>query len=413
MVKKLKIPIIVVGAVSLGFFIPKIFTHLKPGDDENSKESVTVLAESARAGSVHEDIKSLGETPDMSVENPEKVGGGKGEAVSEEVLEKAEEIGKGEVEKSDHQEEGVEKTSLEKTVDSSNTKKREGDGGEDKPNQSRDKEDQGQADKITDRRKTDSKVKIDEYGFEVVGDNTSDFVEVENRLLALEQAFSVDGRRNKGRGGLDVGGGWGGDEEIVRINESLSNLYEIVEKLPSIDTLQAKMNAVDTAIVEMNDTIEAINVVAKKMQDSEIDVALKVSGEAVQAANEALGEVKKLGESVSALENDGQSKEAFAEHEKKAEVFSQQADVISKKVEELETTLFSLRGEIEELKTKQEGVAKNITLLDKNINVLSSSYKMVYDNALRVDSRLGKLEEGSEKVEKRVLLLENNLLPPE
>jgi len=252
--------------------------------------------------------------------------------------------------------------------------------------------------------------RLDKYGFEVADGETQDLSGIENRLIALEQAFSVEGRRNKNRAG---GGSWGNEDEIAGIKESLSNLYEIVEELPSIDTLQAKMQAVDVAIEEMNGTIEAINNVAKKIQNADIDVALKASGEAVQAANDALGEVKKIGDAVKGLETGADFKDSFSKFEAKMGEATQKVEEVGKKVEETEQNIATAKGDFAGLKTKQDGIIKNIALLDKNIQVLSSSYKMVYENALRVDGRLGKLEEGYEKLEKKVLLLESNLLPPE
>lgn len=419
MVKISKTPIIILGAVSLGFLIAQISTLIKQDKPEDNllanlevvKADETVVALPGTVGVLE---KAGGLNPTNTIEAG--AGGPADSSTVEASLSETKETppaDQSEEETKSKNEGDSEEKSLKTSGEAIETKKPKA--------------------KAKVSEKNGEQPRVDELGFEIVDNSAADFAEVENRLLALEQAFSVDGRRNKGRGS---DGNWEGDDEISRITDSLSNLYEIVEQLPSIDTLQAKMNAVDKAIVEMNDTIEAINIVAKKMQGAEIDGALKASGAAVEAANEALGEVKKIGDTVSKLEKGEEIKEALAEvkrigdevsklekgeetkealseFSRKSEEISKMAALLEQKIKSVESTITPLKEEIQALHAKQEGTAKNIGLLDKNIQVLSSSYKMVYENALRVDARLSSLEGDSEKVEKRVSLLEINLLPPD
>jgi chromosome segregation ATPase len=262
---------------------------------------------------------------------------------------------------------------------------------------------------------------LDEYGFEKVDSSGEDIVEMNARLLALEQAFSIDSRRSKGRGA----GAINDSGEMDELRESLSNLYEIVQNLPSIDSLQVKIDAVDKAVEEMNSTIEMINAVAKKMETSEIDAALKASGDAAAAANEALTEAKKISEEQTGLS--AKLKEVATasgvyeallvqfEEEKKARLLlTEQLDKQKAGTDALAKQIADLgKDQSSELIPKIEAVNRNIAVIDKNVKVLSSSYKMVYDNALRVDDRLGRLEKDGDRVADRISLLEKNLLPPE
>lgn len=420
MVKKFKTPIFVFSAIVLGFFATQALTLLRPRaeggfgktpelESQQSKEAPPspaaepVLAETDKSEAGVQEGAGGASIPDSRKESPSPEntpGTGAAKNGNE----------GGEIEKTNENKSSSKDDEFEEA-------KLRGDGK--KTSDTKSKAPQGDRDRA----------KVDEYGFEVVDSEGGDFIEIERRLLALEQAFSVDGRRNKARG---ASMNWEADGEISRINESLSNLYQIVEQMPSIDTLQAKMEVVDGAIAEMNDTIEAINAVAKKIQGSEVDGAFKASGEAVQAANEALGEVKKISEAVDKLHQDLGDKDETVkivkteieqkskdldetlegQNAKIAEIF-QKMDDFEKKVDEVTSTMSGVKGEVEAMRTKQDSVIKNIALLDKNIRVLSSSYKMVYDNALRVDGRLADLEKDGENSERRILLLENNLLPPE
>jgi hypothetical protein len=262
---------------------------------------------------------------------------------------------------------------------------------------------------------------LDEFGFEKADSSSEDLVEMNARLLALEQAFSVDNRRSKGRGT----GSNSDPDEISVMKESLSNLYEIVQGLPSIDALEVKIASVDKAVEEMNNTIEMINTVAKKMETSEIDAALKASGDAAAAANEALTEARKISEEQASLaakikeistasgvyeallsqfEDEKKSKALLAEQVEKQKLA---LDALDKKISEMGNSQTS------DLVPKIEAVNRNIAVIDKNVKVLSTSYKMVYDNALRVDDRLGRLEKDGDRMADRISLLEKNLLPPE
>jgi hypothetical protein len=279
-------------------------------------------------------------------------------------------------------------------------------------------DDEGRVEKETQKSRRRN---LDEYGFEKVDSSGEDIVEMNARLLALEQAFSIDSRRSKGRGA----GAINDSGEMDELRESLSNLYEIVQNLPSIDSLQVKIDAVDKAVEEMNSTIEMINAVAKKMETSEIDAALKASGDAAAAANEALTEAKKISEEQTGLS--AKLKEVATasgvyeallvqfEEEKKARLLlTEQLDKQKAGTDALAKQIADLgKDQSSELIPKIEAVNRNIAVIDKNVKVLSSSYKMVYDNALRVDDRLGRLEKDGDRVADRISLLEKNLLPPE
>lgn len=413
MVKKFQTPLIVAGAVVLGFFAPQLFKHFQQNRQDPNMERVETTDNGVASPSeVYPNSTNVETKP--RVTDSEVPAGPTPEETGQESSPSPTPINTGEVsvtgdspviaEENDSEESG-------KVQATTRTKSELGDAST-KQEQLEEPKDGADNELGGDKKGSVKKdaPKLDRYGFEVADGETQDLNEIENRLIALEQAFSVEGRRNKNR---PRGDGWGNEDEIAGIKESLSNLYEIVEELPSIDTLQAKMQAVDVAIEEMNGTIEAINSVAKKIQNADIDVALKASGEAVQAANDALGEVKKIGDAVKGLEKGDDFKDSFSKFETKMGEATQKVEEVGRKVEEAEQNIATAKGDFAGLKSKQDGIVKNIALLDKNIQVLSSSYKMVYENALRVDERLGKLEEGYEKLEKKVLLLESNLLPPE
>jgi chromosome segregation ATPase len=403
MVKKYKTPIIVLGAVVLGFLLSKIYTtgsDTRVLDSSANSEAVVLMErEKGNKAPIEESEVEERKTEDGEASSPEQLseispeekgnvavlveGGGAGVAKpsGDSALGEIEDEGEGS-KKEEPQDISSDRSARTKS------------------------DDRGEKAHI---KKDSEAIRTDQYGFEIANLGNEDIFELEGRLVALEQAFSIDGRRNKGRSVS----GWDEGEELNRINESLTNLYEIVESLPSIDTLQAKMTAVDTAIEEMNETIEAINAVAQKIQNSEIDVAVKASGEAVQAANEALVEVKRISETVEGLADGEKFKDLLTKHDETAENLTKSSESLVSKTEEIEENLRLIKEEIDGVKAKQDSAIKNIALLDKNIHVLSSSYRMVYENALRVDERLSKLEEERERVNKRVLLLENNLLPPD
>jgi hypothetical protein len=403
MVKKYKTPIIVLGAVVLGFLLSKIYTTgsgTRVFDSSANSEAVVLMGrEEGNKAPIEES-----EVGEQKVEDGEASPPGQLSEIAPEEKENVAVLVEGGGA-------GIAKPSgdsaLGETDDEGEEAKKEEPQDISSDRSTRTKsDDRGEKAHI---KKDSEAIRTDQYGFEIANLGNEDIFELEGRLVALEQAFSIDGRRNKGRSVS----GWGEGEELNRINESLTNLYEIVESLPSIDTLQAKMTAVDTAIEEMNETIEAINAVAQKIQNSEIDVAVKASGEAVQAANEALVEVKRISETVEGLADGEKFKDLLTKHDETAEKLTKSSESLVSKTEEIEENLRLIKEEIDGVKAKQDSAIKNIALLDKNIHVLSSSYRMVYENALRVDERLLKLEEERERVNKRVLLLENNLLPPD
>jgi len=258
-----------------------------------------------------------------------------------------------------------------------------------------------------DKRGRDDRLGQDDGSFEETSDfSDGEIVEMAQRLEALEQAFAVDGKRNKSRsGGV-------GDEEISEIKDQVSNLYDIVGGLPSIDTLETKIAAVDGAIEEMNATMEKLVDLGGRLEKLESGE----EGGAEKNENE-IKELKaagaKISESVSRIETTtGQmSLDLGKKINELKEYTSAEVKKSAETVGSLMARLEELSGNIKQQEENSKKLGVQIGVLDKNLRSAVEGYRKVYEGAGRTERRFLEIETFLGNAEERLSAIEANFGP--
>jgi len=256
-----------------------------------------------------------------------------------------------------------------------------------------------------------------------------DIAEIAQRMEALEQAFALDSRRNRGRG---TGGGGDDLKELEELKETVSNLYDIVGGLPSLDTLETKVAAVDGAIEEMNATMEKLVVLGGKLESLD-----KGSGE--EAAKMASG-VKELQEEVSKLSEiaAGAAREVKGlrdEAAKNSEVVRKNSesigglssqvslveaslgemkaagDAVAKDVAEAKAAVAKVKAEAEADRRRVDSMTSQLSVMDKNLRSAVEGYRKVYENSARNEKRFLEIEAFLGNIEGRMGVVEANFGP--
>lgn len=239
-----------------------------------------------------------------------------------------------------------------------------------------------------------------------------DIAELAGRLEALEQAFALDSKRSRNRGG------GGGGEDIDELKETVSNLYDIVGGLPSLDTLETKVAAVDGAIEEMNATMERLVELGSRMEalekggDAEAAKAL----EAVQKVQEELSNLarasKETMDSVNAMRGEvsNNSESAAGNAEMAARVGKQVADA-EEAIGAVKAAVDGIVKEAGSDRRRLDSLSSQLSVMDKNLRSAVEGYKKVYENAARSEKRFLSIEAFLGDIETRMGAIEANFGP--
>lgn len=239
-----------------------------------------------------------------------------------------------------------------------------------------------------------------------------DIAELAGRMEALEQAFAVDGRRNRGRGN-GVGG-----EEIDELKETVANLYDIVGGLPSLDTLETKVAAVDGAIEEMNATMERLVELGSRMEDLASGGG-EQAGKTTEAVQRMQEELSKLAETSA---NTNQAVDALqsevAKNSESAASTATAVTQITKQLSQAEASVADIKAAVDGVKRSGEGESKRLdslsaqlSVMDKNLRSAVEGYKKVYENAARTEKRFVAIEAFLGDIETRMGAVEANFGP--
>jgi chromosome segregation ATPase len=280
-----------------------------------------------------------------------------------------------------------------------------------------------------------------------------DIAEISQRMEALEQAFALDSRRNRGR----TSGGGGELKEVEELKETVANLYDIVGGLPSLDTLETKVAAVDGAIEEMNATMEKLvdlggklealqkgggeeaGKIAASVKELQSEVA-KLSEIAVGAGREVEGlrgetaknseTLRKNGESMGSLASQvsvveaslGEMKttadaaaqdmeEMKAAAEEAAKGTEETKAAVAKAREEAEASSAQVRAGAEGDRRRIDAMTSQLSVMDKNLRSAVEGYRKVYENAARNEKRFLEIEAFLGNIESRMGAVEANFGP--
>lgn len=260
--------------------------------------------------------------------------------------------------------------------------------------------------------------KMDEGGLsleESSEPSDSDISDMVRRMEALEQAFALDSRRNRGRGGGESG------EDISELKETVSNLYDIVGGLPSLDTLETKITAVDGAIEEMNATMEKMVELGERMEKlqggGEADA--KAMAEAEAEIKEGKKELAKLADDTKAVTESLASLTASLEQGSKVDGDQKVAlGELGKRVGGMETSAEAIRLRVDATENLSRGdreklgsLASQISVMDKNLRSTVEGYRKVYDNSARTEKRFLDIESFLGNIEARLGGVEANFGP--
>ncbi len=232
-----------------------------------------------------------------------------------------------------------------------------------------------------------------------------EMTEMARRLEALEQAFATDSRRNRGRTA-------GGGEDLEEVREAITNLYDIVRGLPSLDTLETKIAAVDGSVEEMHATMEKLLEIGKKLEDHEgpqqsaefekIQAELKQGLEVGVKTAEA---VARMGEEMRVnSENDNKREKLLGELSKNVETLAGKISGVESKIRGLESTL---EGE----RSKMDALTSQISTMDRNLRTTVDGYRKIYENSARVEKRFVGIEAFLGDIEGRMGAVEANFRP--
>lgn len=252
-----------------------------------------------------------------------------------------------------------------------------------------------------------------------------DIAELAGRLGAIEQAFALDNRRSRSRMGGD------GGEGIAELKETVSNLYDIVGGLPSLDTLETKMAGVDGAIEEMNATMERLVELGNRMEALEkekggeekvAETARKAQEELVRVAETAqkvqddLAQVtetaKGASEGVNALRSEVEKNTAgVTASTEGAARFERQVSSAEAAVEAAKEAVAGVRKEAGADRGRLDSLSAQISVMDKNLRSVVEGYKKVYENAARTEKRFVSIEAFLGDIETRLGAVEANFGP--
>jgi chromosome segregation ATPase len=184
---------------------------------------------------------------------------------------------------------------------------------------------------------------------------------------------------------------------VAEIRDQVSNLYDIVGALPSIDTLETKIAAVDGAIEEMNATMEKLVELGERLQKIE-------GGEA--ATERVEGRIAKMEE---ALANSKSEFDKKVDEMKK--VSSDGLKAAEAQAESLAVKISGLSQQMEKQEDAAKKVSTQIGVLDRNLRSAVEGYTKVYEGAGRTEKRFLEIEAFLGNAESRLSAIEANFGP--
>lgn len=243
------------------------------------------------------------------------------------------------------------------------------------------------------------------------------------RLEALEQAFAVDGRRNRGRG---AAGTVEADQgELASLKETVSNLYDIVGGLPSMDTLETKIAAVDGAIEEMNSTMAKLLEIGKKLEDADAEggkpreeirqLRAEIKAEmdkTVESGKAVVAEVDGLKSAIDKnLERISKAEEGISSIGEEVARLTEAGKVDGARLGELATRISAVEAADKGGQAKLDGMSERLGVMDRNLRSVVEGYRKVYENAAKTEKRFVAIEAFLGNAEERLGAIEANFRP--